>query len=328
VGHVVHVALAVWYLLVLARSAYVALAPHALRWLRAIGAGVLLAAPLFVPPGVLPDASWWFIDEPSAMDPTNPAAEPILSLQRELQDEALAALEEHTQDEADLYFVGFAPDGAHDVWRERMEAAQRVMDGHWGTQGRSLVYVNDPTRLTEAPMASVTHLREVLEEIAAASNPDEDIVMLYLAGRSNADGSMTVSLPPLGLVQLSGPGLASLLEQAGLRWRVVVVATCAPQTFIDALADAHTLVIAAAGGTDRPQGCARGGEPTAFGDVLFGEALASSSTLPAAFTQAHRKLSAQGPAPVIHVGEAIGAQLARLRSAPGGRAAIGGRSRS
>jgi hypothetical protein len=277
---------------------------------------------------MLPDASWWSIEEPSAMDPTNPAAEPILSLQRELQDEALAALEEHTQDEADLYFVGFAPDGAHDVWRERMEAAQRVMDGHWGTEGRSIVYVNDPTRLTEAPMASVTHLREVLEEIAAASNPDEDIVMLYLAGRSNADGSMTVSLPPLGLVQLSGPGLASLLEQAGLRWRVVVVATCAPQTFIDALADAHTLVIAAAGGTDRPQGCARGGEPTAFGDVLFGEALASSSTLPAAFTQAHRKLSAQGPAPVIHVGEAIGAQLARLRSAPGGRAAIGGRSRS
>ena len=56
-------------------------------------------------------------------------------------------------------------------------------------------------------MATVTHLREALEEIASAINPDEDIVMVYLAGRSNADGSLRVSLPPLGLVQLTGPGL-------------------------------------------------------------------------------------------------------------------------
>jgi hypothetical protein len=159
----------------------------------------------------------------------------------------------------------------------------------------------------------VTHLREALEEIAAASNPDEDVVMLYLAGRSNADGSMTIAMPPLGLVQLSGPGLASLLSQAGIRWRVVVLATCAPKPFVDALADAQTLVMAGAG-------CPSSGEPTALGDALFGDALASAGSLPAAFAATHRRLEAQGAAPLIHVGDEIAAQLAKLRTVPSGRA--------
>ena len=317
-------ALLVWFVLVLGRSAYVALAPHAMRLLRAVVAGVALTAPLLIPPGVLPETSWWTSADPDALDPSNPASEPILSLQRELQDEALAALGEHAQGETDLYFVAFAPDGAGGVWRARLEAARRMMDGHWGTEGRSLVYVNDATRLTEAPIASVTHLREALDEIAAASNPDEDVVMLYLAGRSNPDGSMLVSLPPLGLVQLTGPGLASLFRQAGIRWRVVVVATCAPQQFVDALADGQTLIIAASGPEAAPEGCERDGEPTAFGDVLFGDAMATASTIPAAFANAHRALGAKGAAPVIHVGDEIAAQLGRLRSVPGGRASAPG----
>ncbi|HEX4884382.1 MAG TPA: hypothetical protein VFX05_09615, partial [Casimicrobiaceae bacterium] len=323
VADAVHIVLLVWFLATLGRSAFVALAPHRRRLARALAALLLLATPLLIPPGVLPEAPWWSTaDGDAALDPTNPAAEPILALQRELQDEALGALDEHAQGETDLYFVAFAPDGAGDTWGARMETARKMMDGHWGTEGRSLVYVNDASRLTEAPIASVTHLREALEEIAAASNPDEDVVMLYLAGRSNADGSMSVSLPPLGLVQLSGPGLASLLKQAGIRWRVVVVATCAPQPFIDALADAQTLVMAAAGGGERAAGCANQGEPTALGDALFGEALATASSLPAAFARAHKALAAQGPEPVIHVGEEIAAQLSRLRTAPGGRAGL------
>lgn len=317
----------VWLLLVLGRSAYVALAPHRARVLRALVAAVLLAAPLVLPPGLLPDAPWWSVPAGGGLDPADPASEPILSLQRDLQDEALAALDGHVPGEASLYFVAFAPDGDGATWGERVASARRLMDGHWRTEGRSLVYVNDATRLTEAPIASVTHLREALEEIAAAGDPDEDVVMLHLAGRSNADGTMRVRLPPLGLVQLSGPGLASLLKQAGLKWRVIVVATCAPQGFVDALADANTLLIAASGATGQGEGCRRGDEPAAFADAVFGEALATAPTLPAAFAAAHRALAERGAAPVVHVGTAVGAQLARLRGLPAGRAALAGRAR-
>ncbi len=309
-----------WFLATLWRSAYVAMQPGPRRLPRSIAGGLLLAIPLFVPAGALPDASWWKQPTaPSALDANNPASEPVLSLQRELQEEALAALDDHAQGETNLYFVAFAPDGAGATWSARIDRARKLMDDRWGTRGRSLVYVNDLTTLTQAPVATVTHLREALEAIAAASDPDEDIVMLYIAGRSNPDGSLHVALPPLGLVQLTGAGLAHLFRQAGIRWRVVVVAACMPQPFVEALADDHTLVIAAPQG-EGATGCARGEEPPAFGDALFGETLSGATSLPAPYQSARRTLAERGQAPSLHVGGAIGAQLARLRGAGGGRA--------
>lgn len=309
----------VWFLAVLWRSAFVGMQPGPRRFVRSIAGALLLSIPLFVPAGVLPDASWWRVAaESSALDASNPASEPVLALQKELQAEALGALEDHTPGETDLYFIAFAPDGAGAQWRPHVARARKIMDDHWGTQRRSLTYVNDIAMLTEAPMATVTHLREALEGIASAINPDEDIVMLYLAGRSNRDGSLQVSLPPLGLVQLTGPGLAHLFRQAGIRWRVVVVSTCVAQPFVEALADEQTLVIAAAGRADR--GCMSDDEPAILGDALFSARLSGAPSLSSAFELVQKTLAQRGPAPILHVGSAIGAQLTRLRGSGGGRA--------
>ena len=312
----------VWFLAVLWRSAFVAMQPGTRRLVRSVGGALLLAVPLFAPAGVLPEAAWWRpATESSALDAGNPASEPVLALQKELQSEALNALEEHKPGETDLYFIAFAPDGAGAKWRPHIARARKNMDEHWGTQHRSLSYVNDTATLTEAPMATVTHLREALEGIASAIDPDEDIVMLYLAGRSNRDGSLQVSLPPLGLVQLTGPGLAHLFRQAGIRWRVVAISTCVAQPFVEALADEQTLVIAAAGRADR--GCTSNDELASLGDALFGARSPNASSLPSAFERVQRTLAQRGPAPVLHVGSAIGAQLARLRGSSGGRASAG-----
>ena len=312
----------VWFLAVLWRSAFVAIQPGTRRLVRSIAGAFLLAIPLFAPTGVLPEAPWWRqVTQTSALDAGNPASEPVLALQKELQSEALNALEEHRVGETDLYFVAFAPDGAGAKWRPHVARAKKMMDEQWGTQRRSLVYVNDAATLIEAPMATVTHLREALEGIASAIDPDEDIVMLYLAGRSNKDGSLHVSLPPLGLVQLTGPGLAHLFRQAGIRWRVVVISTCVAQSFVEALADEQTLVIAASDRADRS--CASSDGLANLGDALFAARSPGASSLPAAFERAQKALAQQGSAPVLHIGTAIGAQLARLRGSSGGQAGAG-----
>ena len=46
---------------------------------------------------------------------SNPASEPVLAAQQFLLDDALAKLEDERPGVTDLYFVGFAPDGAQDV---------------------------------------------------------------------------------------------------------------------------------------------------------------------------------------------------------------------
>src|SRR5687768_9107453 len=140
----------VWFLAVLWRSAFVAMQPGTRRLVRSVAGGLLLAIPLFAPAGVLPEAPWWRpATESSALDAGNPASEPVLALQKELQSEALNALEEHKPGETDLYFIAFAPDGAGEKWRPHIARARKSMDDHWGTQHRSLSYVNDTATLTE-----------------------------------------------------------------------------------------------------------------------------------------------------------------------------------
>ena len=311
----VYYLLLAWFLAVLWRSASVAMQPGPRRTVRALAGGLMLAIPLFMPETILPNPSWWRQEaqQRTAIDATNPASEPVLALQRELQEEALGALEDHRQGETDLYFVAFAPDGAP-AWRSQVERAKRTMDERWRTQDRSLVFLNDPATLTELPIASITHLREALEEIGSAIDPDEDIVMLYLAGRSNADGALRASLPPLSLVPLTASGVSHLLTHAGIRWRIVIVATCDPQPFVDALVDDQTLLIA----TSAPaRECNDGSSLTALGDTLLGEGLPMSMSIPAAIEATKRTLQRRGIALTVHMGSALASQLARLRRGAG-----------
>ena len=116
----------VWFLAVLWRSAFVAMQPGRDELARSLAGALLLAVPLFVPAGVLPEASWWRqATESSALDASNPASEPVLALaDGSCRSEALGALEDHTHGETDLYFVAFAPDGAGAKWRPQHRACE------------------------------------------------------------------------------------------------------------------------------------------------------------------------------------------------------------
>ena len=73
----------------------------------------------------------------------------MLAAQQHLLDEALSNLDDERPNVTDLYFVGFAGDAREDVFRKDVEAAQRVMDERWGTDGRSLALINNPRTLLE-----------------------------------------------------------------------------------------------------------------------------------------------------------------------------------
>src|SRR5205809_4912599 len=133
----------------------------------------------------------------------NAGSEPVLATQSFLLDQLLGKLEDERPGITDLYFVGFAPYGAQDVFRKDVEAAQHVMDERWGTAGRSIVLVNNPKTLLSAPFATVTNLREALNEIGGAIDVDNDVVMLYLASHGSRDHRLAATQPPLSLVELT-----------------------------------------------------------------------------------------------------------------------------
>ncbi len=219
----------------------------------------------------------------------------MLAAQQTLLDDALSNLDDESPGRADLYFIGFAGDARDDAYRQDVLTAQSAMDDRWGTQDRSVVLVNSPATLLDTPMATVTHLRESLKEIAAAINTDEDVVMLYLAGPSDAEGVLEIAQPPLELVSLSPAVLRSLLDEAGIVWRIVVVSSCRSDAFVEALKGNTTLVLAATGG-DRAGGCAVAEGSTRLGASLFGDALPPAESLQQAFERAQSELTPGAPA--------------------------------
>jgi hypothetical protein len=329
VGELLENFIVLWIVVVLVRSVAVAFSPPPVHaWLRAIGAGLLLAAPIWFANALFPNAPWWTDDAPraSADGGLNAGSEAVLATQGFILNNALDALQEERPGRADLYFVGFAPDGRTDAYRTDAEAAQKVMDARWGTAGRSVLLLNNPQTLISAPFATVTNLRETLNEIGSIIDADDDVVMVYLAGRSGPDHRLDASQPPLSLVELSPSGLKQLLDDAGIKWRVIVVAACYSGGYIAPLKDENTLIITASQSDRESFGCGDRRDPAFFGDAFFAQGVAKGDGLEAAFEVARERVAARereaGYAPPsnpqIHVGREIAEKLKAVQKRGGG----------
>jgi len=313
-----------WVFALSARSVAVALDPPAPgRWWRALAGGLVLIAPMWFAPSIAPNDPWWRVPSAEdAVDPRypNPASEPVLATQRHLLEEALADLDDERPNVTDLYFVGFAGDAHEDVFRKDVLAAQKVMDERWGTEGRSLALINNKRTLLEAPAATVTNLRETLNEIGAAIDTEQDVVMVYLASHGSHGQVLEVSLPPLELAPLTAPALRNLLDAAGIKWRIVIVSACYSGGFVDALKDDYTLIVTAADAETSSFGCGHGSDATTFGEALFQHGLAQSDSLLAGLGAARARLAEQerrgaaGPPanPQVFVGPAMVDKLKEL----------------
>jgi hypothetical protein len=305
-------ALATWSVAILIRTVAVALSPvHPHRWRRAVAGGLALAAPLALAPALTSTQGWWL--PPSVMADgryPNPASEPVLAAQRQLLDDALSNLEDGTSGETDVYFVAFAGDARDDAIREDAFAAQRVVDERLGTQDRSIALVNSPATLLDTPMATVTNLRDTLDEIGAAIDPQEDVVVVYLDGPMTGDSALAVEMPPLELVPITPGVLRSLLDEAGIQWRVVVVSSCRAGDFAAALASETTVVLASTAG------CASDADATRVGKALFGDALSRDGSLAQALEAARAATGAS-----LVVGPAIARKLGEIDRGRSARAA-------
>jgi hypothetical protein len=283
-------------------------------WLGAAVASAMIAIALFV----FPKTDVWTPPAQAARAPAL-AEERVFHLQGELLGRALEALAPGQPGETELYFVGFAPDGSQDVFLREMRTVRAVVEKAYGAAGRTLVLANGDGALEELPLATVSNLRRALAGVAARMNPEEDVLLLYLSAHGDAQFRLSAHQPPLRLAQLNPTALARMLQDAGIRWKAIVVSACHGGGFIEPLKDAGTLVIAAARSDRSSFGCEHGRESTYFGNALFGEGLARTRSLAEAFRHAREAVAKQEAAegltpsePQMWAGEAIGARLKAL----------------
>jgi hypothetical protein len=217
---------------------------------------------------------------------TRANVETALYSQRQLLEDAFAALRAGEPGRVNLYLLAVAGDGSQEVFRREVDYVEKQFSERFDTAGRAVTLVNSRSTAATAPMATVTSIREALRAIAARMQVEEDILFVFLTSHGSKAHELRLRENGMELEDLRAPVLAGLLKESGIRWKVVVVSACYGGGFIEDLQDGHTLVIAAARKDRRSFGCRDDNDFTYFGRAYFKESLPKASSFEDAFHRA------------------------------------------
>ncbi len=250
------------------------------------------------------------------------AREAVLYTQPRLLDEALSRLRPGKRGVPEVFLLAVGGYGGQDVFLREVQSVEALFRERFGTQGHSLVLANNPTTVGEIPIASVTALGRSLTRIGQLMNPDEDVLFLFMTSHGSPDHRFDLSLWPYRFDDLTPERLRSLLDQAGIRYRVVLVSACYSGGFVPALAGPDTLAMSAAAADRNSHGCSHGADWTFFGRAYFQEALGETRSFETAFDLAReavgRRESDEGvdaSLPQIAVGNGIRVALKAVERA-------------
>jgi hypothetical protein len=246
--------------------------------------------------------------------------ERIFYKQPELLAEHLKSLLAERSDRADLYFVGFAGYALQDVFRNEIQFAQALFDERFDTRGRSLVLVNNLATRDSQPLASSVNLERALQHIGNVIDRDNDVVVLFLTSHgSKAD--LLVNFWPLRLNDMTPAMLKQYLDNAGIKWRIIMVSACYSGGFIDTLKDEHTAIMTASSVDRMSFGCEDKRELTYFGEALLQNQLRSQYSIATAFEATVKEIELREQAeqldpsrPQFYIGEAMQKKLQRLET--------------
>ena len=263
------------------------------------------------------------VPAPGRHEPAPLDVEGTYYAQSALLDAALDALGTGRDGEPDFWFLGFGAYAGEAVFLREVTQVRDIVASRFDTTSRSLMLVNSRRTLASMPLANRSNLDYVLRRLGQRMERDEDILFLFLTSHGREDGNLVVDFGELGLNDLPPAELRRMLEESGIRYRVLVISACYSGAFVADLAGPDTLVITAAARDRSSFGCAHENAWTYFGEAFFRDALPRSAGLEAAFETAREAIVAREQRegktpsrPQIAMGEGIARQLARWSALP------------
>ncbi len=250
---------------------------RALAWSGAVIAGLMAFSIL-----VIPRAELW-VQAPAPAAQAALVSEAAFHAQGELIERQLEAIEAGIPGKTELYFAGFAPDGSQDVFLREMRSVRKIVEREFDAARRSIVLINNAATVEQYPIATATNLRRTLAQLGKRMNADEDVLLVYVTAHGDQGFALSANAPPLDLAPLNPTVLARALNEAGIKWRVLVISACYAGGFIEPLKDDNTVIITAAAADRQSFGCETGNEWTFFGEAYFGTALQKTKSFIEAF---------------------------------------------
>ena len=250
----------------------------------------------------------------------DPGQDPLLQAQ-------LRPLQPQRPGVTDLYVVGFAGDASEDVFRNETLYLRQLFAQRFGAAGRIVTLINHADNLgahAYAPQASYDNLAETLQRIGTLMDRREDALLLFLTSHGTEQHELYLQFGPgedADYDTIAPAELRELLDDAGIRNRVIVLSACYSGGFVPALKSADTLIITAAR-RDRPSfGCGNTASATYFGRAWLIDALARTSDFVESYRLASAEITARERAegeassyPQLYVGARIAPLLQRWRA--------------
>lgn len=221
---------------------------------------------------------------------------------------ALAALAPQRKNVVDAYVISVALDSDPVFGREAREAG-KVLARRYDGEGRTLTLAGGDAALANG---SLTNLTLALARVAELMDKDQDVLVLYATshgaqiGIAYRDGNN-------GYGVLAPERLSAILDELGIKNRMLILSACYSGVFLPALSNENTAIFTAASSARTSFGCRAENDWTFFGDALINHGLRKPQPLEAASDEARLLIGqweASGNLPPSDPQVSIGAQVA------------------
>jgi len=274
----------------------------------------------FVPLFQLPQQPLWYPDYSTETRTTESNTqinvEDTFYRQNDLLKQATESLMPERAGQTDLYFLGLAGYAGEDVFMNEAMLAKKLFDDQFDTRERSLLLINNNETVNDLPLANAHNLESAVMAIAETMNPAEDILFLLMTSHGSREHKLSITYPPLEMNDIGPEKIKTILDNAGIKWRVIVISACYSGGFIGPLIDENTLIMTASDKDRNSFGCEHDGNYTYFGEALFGKHLRLERNFSTAFNAAKKDIEAReaeeaidASMPQIRIGENIEKQL-------------------
>ena len=248
-----------------------------------------------------------------------PAAQQVSSADDSARfQQALAGLKPERPGTVDAYVVVAALDTAPVFEREAREAG-RVLAKRFNAENRTLVLAEDEGNDKGDGAATPERLSEALRRVAGLIDAKEDVIVLYTTSHGSPKAGLNFRDPARGSAVITPAQLGAMLNEPGIKNRLVILQACFAGQFVPALASPSTVVATAASDMTSSFGCTAGNDWTFFGYALIDLAMRKPDTFVRQFRRAYvsilgweQQLGVNRSNPQISVGSETAGWMAAL----------------
>lgn len=209
----------------------------------------------------------------------------VFESQQALLKDSLHAIVPHKDDTRQTFGLIYAP-YSEDVFLRESAMVKQLLEERFGARDRIVRLVNNAATAAEFPWATTLNLQRSLKALAEAMNPERDVLVIYLTSHGGADFKLAAQNWPLEVEDLTAAQLRTMLDELGIRHRVIAVSACYSGGWIEPLQNDDTLVMTAADKDHTSYGCGSKSELTFFGRAVFAEQLRETLSFEDAFKAA------------------------------------------